>query len=154
MESRFETFAGSVLELSRCLQKIKEMEMQQFGLKASHAMCLYHLGLHPEGLTATSLTELCKEDKAAVSRCLSQLAGKGLILSAPPSDKRAYRTLIFLSDKGKEVTGRINEIIDNALLFGSEGLDEEMRNAFYSSLEKILSNLTAYIKIMEEGKGK
>ena len=74
MDHRFETFSLSILELNRYLQKIKELEMKQFGLKASHTMCLYYLGQHPEGLTATQLTELCKEDKAAVSRCLSQLS--------------------------------------------------------------------------------
>ena len=76
MDHRFETFSLSILELNRYLQKIKELEMKQFGLKASHTMCLYYLGQHPEGLTATQLTELCKEDKAAVSRCLSQLSDR------------------------------------------------------------------------------
>lgn len=78
MDHRFETFSLSILELNRYLQKIKELEMKQFGLKANHTMCLYYLGQHPEGLTATQLTELCKEDKAAVSRCLSQLSDRQL----------------------------------------------------------------------------
>ena len=56
MDHRFETFSLSILELNRYLQKIKELEMKQFGLKASHTMCLYYLGQHPEGLTATQLT--------------------------------------------------------------------------------------------------
>lgn len=51
MDHRFETFSLSILELNRYLQKIKELEMKQFGLKASHTMCLYYLGQHPEGLT-------------------------------------------------------------------------------------------------------
>ena len=53
MDHRFETFSLSILELNRYLQKIKELEMKQFGLKASHTMCLYYLGQHPEGLTRT-----------------------------------------------------------------------------------------------------
>ncbi len=48
MDHRFETFSLSILELNRYLQKIKELEMKQFGLKASHTMCLYYLGQHPE----------------------------------------------------------------------------------------------------------
>ena len=43
MDHRFETFSLSILELNRYLQKIKELEMKQFGLKASHTMCLYYL---------------------------------------------------------------------------------------------------------------
>lgn len=48
-------------------KKLKELEMGQMDLKAGYTMCLYYLGKHPEGLTATQLTELCKEDKAAIS---------------------------------------------------------------------------------------
>ena len=46
MDHRFETFSLSILELNRYLQKIKELEMKQFGLKANHTMCLYYLGQH------------------------------------------------------------------------------------------------------------
>ena len=56
MDHRFETFSLSILELNRYLQKIKELEMKQFGLKANHTMCLYYLGQHPEGLTAAHRT--------------------------------------------------------------------------------------------------
>ena len=42
MDHRFETFSLSILELNRYLQKIKELEMKQFGLKANHTMCLYY----------------------------------------------------------------------------------------------------------------
>ena len=41
MKDRFETFAGSIVELNRYLQKIKDIEMKKFGLRASHTMCLY-----------------------------------------------------------------------------------------------------------------
>ena len=98
MDHRFETFSLSILELNRYLQKIKELEMKQFGLKASHTMCLYYLGQHPEGLTATQLTELCKEDKAAVSRCLSQLSDRQLVVCEQPEDhKRSYRSHYMLT---------------------------------------------------------
>ena len=36
---------------------------------------------HPEGLTAAQLSQLCAEDKAAVSRSLASLAEKGYIES-------------------------------------------------------------------------
>ena len=67
MDHRFETFSLSILELNRYLQKIKELEMKQFGLKANHTMCLYYLGQHPEGLTATRT----KPPSPAVSHSLA-----------------------------------------------------------------------------------
>ncbi len=61
MQDRFERFVVSITELHRYLQKLKELEMGQMDLKAGYTMCLYYLGKHPKGLTATQLTELCKE---------------------------------------------------------------------------------------------
>ena len=118
MDHRFETFSLSILELNRYLQKIKELEMKQFGLKANHTMCLYYLGQHPEGLTATQLTELCKEDKAAVSRCLSQ---------------------------GRSVVSGIQTRIKEALSYGGRGLTEERRRDFYGTLAIISENLSDYL---------
>ena len=57
MQDRFERFVVSITELHRYLQKLKELEMGQMDLKAGYTMCLYYLGKHPEGLTATQLTE-------------------------------------------------------------------------------------------------
>ena len=130
MDHRFETFSLSILELNRYLQKIKELEMKQFGLKANHTMCLYYLGQHPEGLTATQLTELCKEDKAAVSRCLSQLSDRQLVVCEQPEDhKRSYRS----------------HYIKEALSYGGRGLTEERRRDFYGTLAIISENLSDYL---------
>ena len=118
MQDRFERFVVSITELHRYLQKLKELEMGQLDLKAGYTMCLYHLGKHPEGLTATQLTELCKEDKAAISRTLSQLSAKGLVSCELPENKRSYR---------------------------GDGMTEEQRVNLYDSLERISHNLEQYL---------
>lgn len=141
MDSRFETFALSILELNRYIQKIKDIEMQKFGLRGNHTMCLYYLGRHSEGLTATELTALCNEDKAAISRSLSQLSGKGLITCSVPEGKRAYRTLYFLTDSGREIVSRIDSRIEDILSGGGEGLTDEQRTGLYTAMETILNNL-------------
>ena len=74
MRNRFEEFVACAVEINRCIQRIKDQEMQRFGLRSRHTMCLYFLGCHPEGLSVGALADLTKEDKAAVSRCLGQLA--------------------------------------------------------------------------------
>lgn len=150
MRNRFESFAGSVLELNRCLQKIKDMEMKQFGLRGTHTMCLYYLGQHDEGLTAVRLTELCREDKSAVSRCLSQLIKKGLVCCKLPENKRSYRTLHYLTNQGRSLVSKINERIEHALINGGRGLTDEERNVFYDTMEHILDNLTQYLQRKEE----
>lgn len=142
---RFEAFTGSILELNRYLQKLKEIEMKPYGLKANHVMCLYYLGRNPDGLTATELTEVCKEDKAAISRSLAQLLEKGLVTGNFPEHKRSYRTKLFLTDAGREMVMTIDRRIDAALTSGSEGLTQEQREAFYAALEIIIRNLSRYI---------
>lgn len=149
MRNRFEAFAGCILELNRCLLKIKELEMKPFGLRASHTMCLYYLGKNGAGLTATQLTELCREDKSAVSRCLSQLLGKGLIYCNLPENKRAYRTLFYLTENGQKLVKRMNRRIESVLLRGGIGLTETQRNVFYDTMELILTNLITYLNEQE-----
>lgn len=150
MRNRFESFAGYIVELNRCLQKIKELEMQQFALKANHTMCLYYLGKHPEGLTATQLTQLCREDKAAISRCMNQLMEKGLIRSDVSTSKRSYRTLNYLTQDGETLVEKMNQRIAAALSYGGNGLTDEQRTAFYDHMELILKNLSDYLEEYEK----
>ena len=145
MQDRFERFVVSITELHRYLQKLKELEMGQLDLKAGYTMCLYHLGKHPEGLTATQLTELCKEDKAAISRTLSQLSAKGLVSCELPQNKRSYRTLYYLTDEGSTVVKKIGSRIYSALAHGGDGMTEEQRVNLYDSLERISHNLEQYL---------
>ena len=141
---RFEVFAGSVLELNRYLQKIKDMEMRSFGLRGNHVMSLQYLGRNPAGLTATELTDACKEDKAAISRTITQLIEKGYVYRESDENKRAYRTKLFLTEKGKELVQLLDRRIDFALTRGGKGLTDEQRRVFYTTLDMIIDNLSRY----------
>ena len=135
MDHRFETFSLSILELNRYLQKIKELEMKQFGLKASHTMCLYYLGQHPEGLTATQLTD------------------RQLVVCEQPADhKRSYRSRYMLTVQGRSVVSGIQTRIKEALSYGGRGLTEERRRDFYGTLAIISENLSDYLT--EQGQQK
>lgn len=148
--NRFETFTGSVLELNRYLQKLKEIEMKPFGLRASHMMCLYHLGKNPQGLTVSQVAQACKEDKAAVSRCLAQLVERGLVWGDFPESKRSYRTKLMLTDSGRELAQKVYQKIDDAMIGGGSGLTQEQREHFYTAMEIIITNLSRYIADREE----
>ena len=80
MLHRFSAFVGGITECYKYIQRIKAAEMTEFGLKGTHVMCLFYLAQNPEGLTAAQLCALCQEDKAAISRTLSELAEKGFLL--------------------------------------------------------------------------
>lgn len=148
--NRFETFTGSILELNRYLQKLKDIEMKPFGLRANHVMCLYHLGKNPQGLTVTQMAEVCKEDKAAVSRCMAQLVERGLVQGNFPENKRSYRTRLTLTASGQELVEKIYQKVDAAMIGGSSGLTEAQRENLYAAMEIIINNLSRYIAAREE----
>lgn len=153
MISVFEAFSEYIVEMNRYLQRIKEIEMNKLGLHAKHTMCLYYLGKHPEGLTPSELTKLCCEDKAAVSRALSQLENGGLIVRKIPENKRAYRTVYNLTEDGKAIVRRLNDRVEAALSGCCINMADEKREEFYASLKTILGNLKAYVEAQESGSG-
>jgi len=137
MQDRFQAFVTGISVCYKYIQKIKSVEMTEFGLKGAHAMCLFFLHSHPEGLTAAQLSQLCAEDKAAVSRSLASLAEKEYI----ESDEKKYRSVIRLTESGKEVASHIDLMIERWVESGGDGLTEQDREIFYRSLELISNNL-------------
>ena len=150
MTQRFESFTGAISQIYRCIQKLKAAEMTELGLKGSHVSCLFQLAQHPEGLTAAELCSLCDEDKAAVSRCLSQLLQRGLVCGNFPVNKRSYRTRLTLTDSGRELVEQIYQKVDAALVGGSTGLTQQQRENFYATMKLIINNLSRYIADREE----
>lgn len=152
MFDRFETFATTIATINRYVQKIKSMEMKTLGLKGTHVMCLYSLGKHPEGLTATQLCRFCGEDKAAISRTITELTEKDFVHSEASREKRAYRSRISLTEKGKYSMTYINDRVNHALDVVGNGLSDDQRKTFYYALDLISNNLKIYIET--EGKDK
>ena len=146
---RFDTFTGSVLELNRLLQRLKETEMKPMGLRANHVMCLYHLGKAPQGLTAAELTRACREDKAAVSRCIAQLTQRGLV-SAEAQAHRLYRAKLTLTPAGRALAEQLYCRVDSAVAGGGQGLTPQQRETLYAAMNIIIDNLSRYLAQREE----
>ena len=139
MEHRFETFTVLITKINRCIRKIKNLEMAEYGLRSAHISCLYYLyGEHD--LTATDLCERCEEDKATISRALDYLESNGYITCESKSAKR-YKSPLLLTEKGKEVSRQIAEKINRVLDEVSAGLSEAERVSFYRSLSFISNHL-------------
>ena len=140
MENIFENFTITILKLNKLVQKIKNCEMQEYGLKTIHVMCIYYLNNNPEGLTASELTRLTLEDKAAISRALKVLREKGYA----SYDQYRYNADIRLTSDGKQLASIICEKADRAVNAGSFDFTEEQRNSFYGQLKAIAENLEKY----------
>ena len=139
METRFEMFTVLIAKASRYIYKIKTEEMREFNLKSSHVSCLYYL-YKAERLTAKELCDICCEDKANISRALKFLEANGFLQYNTTQTKR-YKSVISLTEKGKDIAKHIVEKIDNILQYASAGLSEEHRQIMYQSLSLINDNL-------------
>ena len=149
MENIFENFTITILKLNKLVQRIKNFEMQEYGLKTIHVMCVYYLDNHPDGLTASELTKLTLEDKAAISRALKVLHEKGYI----SYDYNKYNAAIRLTDEGKQFAAIIGKKADRAVGAGSYNFTDEERTSFYIQLSTIADNLEKYYNslIQEQG---
>ena len=150
MKERFEIFTVLIAKISRNIKKIKNQEMEEYGLRSAHISCLYYL-YSSEALTATELCERCEEDKATISRSLYYLEENGFITCDSKSAKR-YKSPLFLTEKGKEVgkkiTDKINCVLDEICI----DLREEERVEFYRRLAVISDSLELCVNGINKAK--
>lgn len=140
MENRFENFTVTILKLNKLVQRIKNYEMQEYGLKTIHVMCGFYLNRHLEGLTASELCKLTLEDKAAISRALKTMQAKGLV----SYDPKKYHSVIRLTEEGKAFAAEICRKAEKAVEAGSYDFSENERFLFYEALQTIAENLATY----------
>lgn len=145
MQSRFSQFDNLISSIYRSIQKIKSTEMETLGLKGSQVKFLYYLYLGDKGLNATQMSQVCDEDKAAISRTIKELENGGYIFIEEQEGKR-YKNLIKLTNKGNEVGKFISDKIDNYYLIGNSGIKDNERDRFYVQLNLIAENLQNIIK--------
>ena len=142
MIQRFDAFVSGITACYKYIQRIKSMEMTEFGLKGTHVMCLYYLRRNPAGLTAAQLCGLCAEDKAAISRTVSELRSRGYITTL---SEKAYRAMLTLTAAGQELARKFDQLIEGWVTAGGDGPTDEERVDFYKSLSAIAENLRTRI---------
>ena len=140
MLSRFERFSRAIAAIDRCWHKLAAEEMAKYDLHSPHAVYLHTLYQNPEGITAARLGELCGKNKADVSRMVSILEKKGLV-TKEATGNNLYRALLKLTDRGKEAAAHVQQRVILAVELAGDGLTEEDRQVFYSTLERITANL-------------
>ncbi len=149
MEERYQLFTTLITRCARAIKKIKSSEMSEFSLKGLHVSCLYYVYVNEKSLTATELCEICDEDKANVSRAIDVLELNGFVVCNSKTQKK-YNCPISLTEKGKELAKRIATKIENIVTMASQGLLDEDRKVFYSTLTLISNNLDKICKNYKE----
>ena len=113
--------------------------MEKFNLKGAHLSCLYYL-YKEDSLTAKELSDICDEDKAAISRSIVFLESSGY-LKCDSDAKKRYKAPLVLTPAGRELASVIAKKIDEVFDFVGRELHEEDRAVFYRSLELISNKL-------------
>lgn len=91
-------------------------------------------------MTASELCEHCEEDKATVSRAVDYLEKNGYLSCETRNGKR-YKSLLLLTEKGKEAGNHMTVKLEKVLAESNSGITMEELSAFYKSLSRISDNL-------------
>lgn len=140
MVNRFERFSILLAEISRCWHKITTEEMERYGLNCSHAVYLTTLYQHSEGITAIQLSELCGRNKSDVSRMITIMEKKGLVIKECVH-KNSYRAMLKLTEEGRKAAEHVRERVRIAVEYAGKDISDENREVFYQALECISGNL-------------
>ena len=139
---RFGRFACAISRIHHSIQQLKTAEMQQYGLKAVHVMCLYLLSIEPEGLSSAALVEQTGEDKAAISRAVKELRERDLVKPAA-DNSRSYGVPWVLTPQGVGLAAEVNDTIRDLFSKYAPETTEEERAVFYRVLLQISDNLSS-----------
>ncbi len=145
MLQRFEQFTTAISALCRDVQRVERNEMEKQGLRGAVAQYLLAISLHPEGITASALCEICDKDKAAVSRIVGEMERKGLVEKVGEGACQ-YRARLCLTEAGQQAAAFVRERASAAVELAGEGLSDEDRRIFYATLERISINLQQICK--------
>ena len=140
MLDRFERFSFLVFEVSRCWHKLAAEEMEKYGLGSAQAVYLTTLYQYPDGVTAAKLADLCARDKSDVSRMMSIMEKKGLVVRETVGKNR-YRALLKLTGEGITAAEHVRQRARVAVEHAGMGVSDEDRAIFYQVFETITSNL-------------
>ena len=146
MQNRFARFSLAISEIDRCWHKLAAEEMAKYDLNSPHAVyltALYDAG--DQGITAARLSELCRKNKADVSRMVSSLEKKGLV-RREATGPNLYRAKLLLTEEGKQAAQHVRERVAVAVELAGAGLSDETREIFYEALEQIAANLQTLSK--------
>lgn len=142
MVERFTRFSLAISEIDRCWHELAAEAMAKYGLNSAHAVYLNTLYDFSDGITAARLGELCRKNKADVSRMVSILDKKGL-LQKKEVGRNGYRAKLLLTQEGKQAAEYVRSLAAMVVRQAGAGLSDSDREVFYRCLEQITANLQA-----------
>ena len=132
MLNRFAQFSYMISNIYRNIQKIEHDEMVKLGYKGAYAKYLVVMAQQPTGITSSKLCEICDKTIAAVSRMLSEMEEKGLVIR-----NHSYNALITLTKKGESIAKYVCHKAEIAVDEVGKNLSPDQRQLLYTTLNQL-----------------
>ena len=127
----FSSFALSLDNVTKCINKIRNTKISEFGIRPAHLNCMMHIDLSADGLTPTEISKTCGVDKSFVSRTTTHLIKGGFIQSNKKfDDGRKYKVKYILTEKGQAVISETRAMIENYFSDINQKISEYEMNCF------------------------
>lgn len=140
MTSRFDRFSALIFEISRLWHQISANEMALFGLKGTYTVYLSAIYHNPDGITSAALADICRRDKADVSRAVSAMEKEGLLVRKTEKNN-SYRASLVLTEVGRMAAEYVLAKGELAVEMADTGVTPKEIESFYKTLETIAGNL-------------
>ena len=131
--TRFTPFVLLIERISKNIKRIADKEMEPYGLRSAHVMCMLQLSKTENGLSSSSLADVCGVDKAFISRITNELLEKGYIKKEEIPSKK-YKIHFYLTDKGREINQKMTEIVSNYVHSVNKNVPSHEIEGFYEVL--------------------
>ena len=110
------------------------------GLPQSYRLLLFHLSKLEPGVTQLTLVKAAHLKPPTVSVTLQKMEADGLVIRKS-NEHDLRQTLVYLSDKGREINEQIHQSFMNGDSVAVSGLSEEENETLCRLLDKIIDNL-------------
>lgn len=145
-KTRYGRFTLLIDGIHKSIGKLKIDRVRRLGIKSVHVPWLYHLSLHPDGMTATEIASVSMVDRSLVSREIAELKSKGYIARR----QRRYT----LTEEGARVTDELVKLMCEVQAEVDDGISEDELSAFYETLEKLYRNFNTIVEKRKKRGGK
>lgn len=145
-ETGFDVFHSLIVCAIKHIERLKSKGMNEYGLSATHTLCMRRLFEAESGLTRTELAHACQVDRAQITRVIGELLSKELVEEVGQGS--GYRKKCQLTPKGKEIAAEINDLVARIQCFVSGGIPPEDLAVFYRTLRAICDNLKEAEKLL------
>ena len=146
MKTKTELLAYLIISIHKNIQRCKAYAVEDKKLGMSHAICIYYIGKHKDGIGRSALCSETGYDKAAISRSISDLEKMGLVRMKETKEGSTYKALLMLTRKGTEYRASIDRLFSSVAEESIRRFSESDLKALLRGLIRLNNAFNAYIE--------